>query len=69
MHSYSWKEKKVRLWHLIKNISTTYGGDDNEWLIEYGKEVFEKYKDDLDVAIECLEQLEKQLKYPRLRST
>ena len=55
--SLSWKAKRNHLWKLIKHVSERNGGDDQEWLRDYAKEVIKKYADNLDVAIACFEDL------------
>jgi hypothetical protein len=64
----TWKEKRNRIYILVKKISNAYGGDDVEWLREYCREVVETNKHDLDKALNCFLDIEKQLKYKQ-RST
>jgi hypothetical protein len=52
-----WIAKKQQLFHLVKQVSDAYGGDEIEWLREYAKEVVETNKDDLQQAIDCFESL------------
>ena len=59
----SWKEKRRRIFEKIKKISDHYGRDDIEWLREYAKCVINTYKDELEVALKCFDDLEAQLKY------
>ena len=53
----SWKERKNHLCKLIKKVSDKYGGDDTEWLREYAKEMINRYRDKLEVPIDCFEKL------------
>ena len=57
----SFKEKKELLAKLIKQISDHYGGDEEEFLREYSKDVFERYKDDVDTAIDCFKNIHAKL--------
>lgn len=57
----SWMEKRKEIYRLIKKISDHYGGDDGQWLKEYAKGMVEKNKENLDVALECFRDLEKQI--------
>lgn len=62
-----WIAKKNELAVLIKRISDHYGGDEVEWLREYFKEVLDAHADDINVALECFRDLERQLQYvPRV---
>lgn len=58
----SWKEKRNRLVGLIKELSDLHGGDDKKWLEEYCQEVVMAYKNDLDTALTCFDDLVKQKK-------
>ena len=51
--------KKLQLWSLIKVVGTTLG-EDEETLKEYGKEVYNVCN--IDQAIQCFENLVKQIK-------
>lgn len=53
----SWKERKNYLCRLIKQVSDENGGDDEEWLMEYAKEMINRYRDNLEVPIKCFEDL------------
>ena len=53
----SWKEKANYLLKLIKKLSDQHGGDEEIFLKEYGNEVIKKYAAELEVAIECFEEL------------
>jgi hypothetical protein len=55
--SYSWLENKQRLWALIKRVSDKYGGDDQEFIEEYFKELVIKYKNELTIPIATFEDL------------
>lgn len=55
----SWKEKRRTLIRLIKAVSNAYGGDNEDELNLYIKEVIEKYKSNLDEAIACFVDLTK----------
>ncbi len=52
---YSWKERKFFIIALIKNISKAYGGDDPAFLDIYIAEVIEKWKDNMQIAQECFQ--------------
>lgn len=49
--------KKNELAVLIKKVSDAYGGDDVVWLREYAKEVIELNRQNLDVALDCFNNL------------
>lgn len=59
----SWKDQKLYICEMIKQISDYYGGDDVEWLRDYAKLIIEQHKDDFSKAIECFEDLLAQTKY------
>lgn len=48
----SWKDQKLALFTLIKEISDSYGGDDQEWLKEFTEDIVKTNKDGLCAAIE-----------------
>jgi len=55
-----WIAKKQQLFYLVKQVSDAYGGgggDEAEWLREYGKDVAEANKEDLQKAIDLFEHL------------
>ena len=54
----SWMDKRNYLARLIKKVSDEYGGDEPEWLKEYGLEIIESYSGNLDEAITCFESLQ-----------
>jgi hypothetical protein len=56
----SWKEKRDHLAKLIKKLSDKAGGDDPQWLKEYGLDLINKYTDNLEVPIAACEDLLKQ---------
>jgi len=56
-----WIAKKMHLWSIIKKVSLHYGGDDPAWLKDYAAVVVDSYPDDLNVALNCFLDLEKQL--------
>ncbi len=58
----SWKDKKEKLCFLIKEVSDFYGGDDIEFLREYCKAKIDEYKDNLDIIIDCFEDLRRYCK-------
>lgn len=49
--------KKHELWSYINKISKLYGGDEDEFLRQYAKEVYEWYQDELDVALGCFKEI------------
>lgn len=53
--------KRTKIYNLIKKISDYYGGDDQEWLREYAREVIEMNKHDLQPSLECFLDLERQI--------
>jgi hypothetical protein len=55
----SWIDKKSRICTLIKLISERDGGDDKKFLDEYTDDVIKKYKNNLDEALACFENLYK----------
>lgn len=61
----SWKDQKLYICEMIKQISDYYGGDDVEWLRDYAKLIIEQHKDDFSKAISCFEDLLEQTKYAR----
>jgi len=56
----SWKDQKIYICELIKQLSDHYGGDEIIWLRDYAKEVVEQNKDGLESAIVCFEDLDRQ---------
>lgn len=60
-HHLSWKAKRKRIYEMIKKISDHYGKDDIGWLRDYAKEVINHYKDELQIALYCFDDLEGQL--------
>lgn len=62
MSQLSWKEQRKRIIDLIQEVSDLWGGDDEEWLFEYTKDILEKYNTlaEMDVAIKCFEDLRNQ---------
>ena len=56
-----WIAKKMHLWSIIKRISDHYGGDDPEWLKAYAKDIVEAFPEDLNIALNCFLDLEKQI--------
>lgn len=63
MQKRSWKDQKIYLCGIIKQVSDYYGGDDVEWLRDYAKLVIEQHKDDFSKIIGCLEDLVSQFNY------
>ena len=63
-----WIAKKNQLCVLIKKISDHYGGDEVEWLRAYCKDVLDAHADDINVALECFRDLERQLIVPGIRN-
>jgi len=57
MMKISWKERKNYLCKLIKQVSDENGGDEEEWLREYAREMVNKYRDDLETPIACFDDL------------
>lgn len=53
----SWKVKKDYLIKLIKKVSDENGGDEEEWLKEYVRDMIKKYTDSLDILIWTFESL------------
>jgi hypothetical protein len=53
----AWKIKRDRLAILIKKCSDMFGGDDQKWLKEYGLELINDWKDNLDVPISACEDI------------
>lgn len=62
MEKRSWKDQKLHIFNMIKNISDYYGGDDAEWLKDYANLVIERHKDDLSIVVACFEDLLAQTK-------
>lgn len=50
-----WISKKNELCSKIMAISKINGGDDIEWLRWYCKEVINTYKDDIQTALDCFD--------------
>ncbi len=50
------ESRKKQLFMLIRDVGIAYG-EDLEWLREYATDVYEKYSNDLDSALECFENL------------
>lgn len=65
MKQRSWKDQKLYLYQMIKQVSDFYGSDDAEWIRNYAKLVIEEHKDDFSRAIICFEDLLAQTKYAR----
>lgn len=55
----SWKEKQNKIWFLIKKISDHYGGEEQEFLRKYFKDLINEHKDNLDIPLAALLDLEK----------
>ncbi len=69
MRNRSWKDQKLYICQMIKQLSDYYGTDDVEWLRNYAKLVIEEHKDDFSKAIACFEDLVSQLKFmPRIKA-
>lgn len=47
--------QKHVLWGLIKRLGAIYDETDGKWLAEYGKDVFDAHKLNLDDAIVCFQ--------------
>lgn len=47
---------KIELWAHIKRLGRLWGEEEN-FLVEYGKNVYNIYKDELEVAINCFKEL------------
>jgi hypothetical protein len=58
---YAQRAQKNRLWSLIKTICELIG-EDEEFIREYAKEVYNANLEDVDGAIECFKDLLEQLK-------
>jgi hypothetical protein len=56
----SWQQKKDKICFLIKKISNSNGGDEEIFINDFCLEIFMNYKNDLDVPLQCFEDLEKQ---------
>lgn len=65
MQNRSWKDQKLYICGMIKQISDYYGGDDVEWLRDYAKLIIDQHKDDFSKAIICFEDLLEQTQYAR----
>lgn len=52
-----WKEKRDYLIQLIKKISDQNGGDDPLWLKAYTEDIVNKYRENLEIPIKCMESL------------
>ena len=55
----SWIDKKERICTLIDLISDRDGGDEKKFLDEYMDDVIKKYKNNLDEALACFEDIYK----------
>lgn len=58
-----WIVKKNQCCVLIKKISEHYGGDDVEWLRDYAREVIHANQDDIQKVLNCLWELEAELRW------
>jgi len=54
--------KKNTLWSLIKSVGEFYN-ENKKFLEEYAKDVYDKYRNDIDTAIKCFEDLKEQTKW------
>ncbi len=57
----SWNDKKDRIWFLIKKISYCYGGENQKFLKEYFKDLINEHKENLDVPLMALLDMDRYL--------
>jgi hypothetical protein len=66
----SWKDQKLYICSIIKQVSDYFDGDEVEWLRDYAKLIIEQHQNDFSKAIICFEDLLAQTKYmPRRPSS
>jgi hypothetical protein len=53
--------KRQKIYSLIKKVSDYYGGDALDFLRSYAKEQVALYENDLQVALDCFLDLERQI--------
>jgi len=57
----SFKENKKKIWFLVKKISDYHGGEDEQFLKDYFKDLINEHKDNLDIPLAALLDLEKSI--------
>lgn len=53
----SWKDKKNRIYDLVKLISESHEGDYEDFLNEYCSEIIHKHKSNLDLPLKCFQKI------------
>jgi hypothetical protein len=67
MQIHSWMDKKNKICQIINDLCRHYGEDDLDLINEYCHAIIETHRFDLQKALDCFLDLEKQLEFmPRM---